>query len=148
MGDLLTRVGENLLGRVHGPLTFRLILQPLTAAIIATRAGIKDARRRHPAYGWAVLANPVARKELLREGWKEVGRVFLFAVVVDLVYEVIELRRIYPGESLIVAAVLALLPYPLIRTLVNLIVRCFGRHEKHSQKPKCNTGPDADGLRR
>jgi len=128
MGELLTRVWENLLGRVHGPLTFRLILQPLTAAIIATRAGIKDARRRRPAYGWAVLANRVSRKELLREGWKEIGRVFLFAVVVDLVYEVIEFRRIYPGESLIVAAVLALLPYPLIRTLVNLIVRCFRRY--------------------
>ena len=122
MGELLTRVGENLLGRVHGPLTFRLILQPLTAAIIATRAGIKDARTRRPAYGWAVLANPVSRRELLRDGWKEIARVFFFALLVDFVYELIKFRRIYPGESLIVASLLALLPYPLIRTLVNLIV--------------------------
>ena len=128
MEELLTRVWENLLGRVHGPLTFRLILQPLAAAVIATRAGIKDARSGRPAYGWAVLANRVRRKELLREGWKEVTRVFLLALAVDLVYEVIEFRRVYPGESLIVAAVLALLPYPLIRTSVNLIIRCFGRH--------------------
>ena len=127
MGEFLTRVWENLLGRVHGPLTFRLILQPLTAAVIATRAGIKDARKGHPAYGWALLANPVTRKELLREGWKEVARVFFFALLVDLFYEVIVLRRIYLGESLIVAAVLALLPYPLIRTAVNLVIRCFGR---------------------
>jgi len=125
MDELLTRVWENLFGRLHGPLTFRLILQPLTAAVIAARAGIKDARSGHPAYGWAVLARAGSRKELLREGWKEIARVFLFAVVVDLVYEVIEFRRIYPGESLIVAAVLALLPYPLIRTAVNLIVRCL-----------------------
>ena len=125
MGEFLTRVWENLLGRVHGPLTFRLILQPLTAAVIATRAGIKDARKGHPAYGWALLANPATRKELLREGWKEVARVFFFALLVDLFYEVIVLRRIYPGESLIVAAVLALLPYPLIRTAVNLIIRCL-----------------------
>jgi hypothetical protein len=128
MAELFARVWENLLGRLHGPLTFRLILQPLTAAVIATRAGIKDARSGHPAYGWAVLANPVARKELLRQGWKEIARVFLFAVAVDLVYEVIEFRRVYPGESLIVAAVLALLPYPLIRTAVNLVGRCFRRH--------------------
>ena len=125
MGEFLTRVWENLLGRVHGPLTFRLILQPLTAAVIATRAGIKDARKGRPAYGWALLANPATRKELLREGWKEVARVFFFALLVDLFYEVIVLRRIYPGESLIVAAVLALLPYPLIRTAVNLIIRCL-----------------------
>jgi hypothetical protein len=129
MGELLTRVWENLLGRVHGPLTFRLILQPLTAAVIATRAGLRDARSGHPAYGWAVLANAAGRRELLREGWKEVARVFGFSVVVDLVYEVIVFRRIYPGESLIVAAVLALLPYPLIRSCVNLIVRRLGRHD-------------------
>ena len=67
MGELLTRVWENLIGRLHGPLTFRLILQPLTAAVIATRAGIKDARSGHPAYGWAVLAQSASRKELLRE---------------------------------------------------------------------------------
>jgi hypothetical protein len=133
MVELFTRVWENLLGRLHGPLTFRLILQPLAAAVIATRAGIIDARKGRPAYGWTVLAHPATRKELLREGWKEVARVFLFAVVVDLVYEVIEFRRVYPGESLIVAAILALAPYPLIRTLVNLIVRCFGRHDALSR---------------
>jgi hypothetical protein len=128
MEELLTRVWGNLLGRIHGPLTFRLILQPLTAAVIAARAGIRDARKGHPAYGWAVLANPAARKELLREGWKDVARVFLLAVTVDLVYEIIEFRRVYPGESLIVAFVLALLPYPLIRSSANLIIRCFGAH--------------------
>jgi hypothetical protein len=125
MGELLTRVWENLLGRVHGPLTFRLILQPLAAAVIAARAGLRDARSGHPAYGWAVLANPVARRELLLERWKEVARVFVLAVIVDLIYEVIVFRRVYPGESMIVAAVLALLPYPLIRSSINLIVRCF-----------------------
>ena len=142
MGELFTRVWENLLGRVHGPLTFRLILQPLAAALIATRAGLRDARRGHPAYGWAVLADPVARRELLREGWKEVARVFVLAVIVDLIYEAIVFRRIYPGESLIVAAVLALLPYPLIRSSINLIVRYFGRHDALSKtemqyRPRC-----------
>jgi hypothetical protein len=133
MGELLTRVWENLLGRMHGPLTFRLILQPLAAAVIATRAGLRDARRGHPAYGWAVLANPAARRELLLEGWKEIARVFVLAVIVDLVYEVIVFRRVYLGESLIVAAALALLPYPLIRSSINLIVRCLGPHDAYSK---------------
>ena len=142
MGELLTRVWENLLGRLHGPLTFRLILQPLAAALIATRAGLRDARRGHPTYGWAVLADPIARRELLLEGWKEVARVFVLAVIVDLIYEAIVFRRIYPGESLIVAAVLALLPYPLIRSSINLIVRYFRRHDALSKtemqyRPRC-----------
>jgi hypothetical protein len=129
MVELLTRVWENLLGRVHGRLTFRLILQPLVAAAIATRAGLRDARSGHPAYGWALLTNPVGRRELLREGWKEVARVFVFAVLVDLIYEVIVFRRIYPGESLIVAAILALLPYPLIRSCANLVISRLGRSD-------------------
>lgn len=54
MVEIFTRVVENLFGRLHGPLTFRLILQPLAAAVIATRAGI-DARKGCPVYGWTVL---------------------------------------------------------------------------------------------
>jgi hypothetical protein len=49
MKDILARVWENLVGRVGGPLTFRLILQPTMAAILAIRAGLKDARGSRPA---------------------------------------------------------------------------------------------------
>ena len=48
MGELLARVWENLIGRLHGPLTFRLFLQPLTAAVIATRAGICTKQKQIP----------------------------------------------------------------------------------------------------
>ena len=44
MDDLLARVWENLVGRVGGPMTFRLILQPTMAVFLAIRAGLKDAR--------------------------------------------------------------------------------------------------------
>jgi hypothetical protein len=105
-----------------------LVLQPLAAAIIACRAGVRDAQAGRPAYGWAVVTNPVDRHELLREGWKELARVFTVAVVVDLTYEVIVFHRIYPGQSLIVAALLALLPYPLFRGSLNRIVRYWRRN--------------------
>ena len=123
MEEYLKRTLEHLLGRLQGPLTIRLILQPTAAAILAIRAAIRDARKGRPAYGWAVLTDPVRRPELLREGWQEVARVFLAAVIVDLIYEIIVLHKIYPEQSLIVATFLALLPYPLLRGLVNRIVR-------------------------
>jgi hypothetical protein len=50
MENVLARVWENLAGRVGGTLTFRLILQPTMAAILAIRAGLKDAREVRPAY--------------------------------------------------------------------------------------------------
>ncbi len=123
MEERLRQLLPDLIGRVHGPFAFRLILQPLSAAIIACRAGLRDARSGRPAYGWTVLSNPVERRDLLREGWRELSKVFLIAVAIDLIYEWVVFREIYPGQSLIVAALLALLPYPLLRGVVNRIIR-------------------------
>ena len=44
MKDLLARVWENLGDRVGGPMTFRIILQPVMATLLAVRAGLQDAR--------------------------------------------------------------------------------------------------------
>jgi hypothetical protein len=70
----------------------------------------------------------------LREGWREVAKVFVVAVVIDLIYEIIVFHKIYPGQSLIVAAILALLPYPVIRGLVNRILRLRFRHTKATEQ--------------
>ena len=123
MDEILSRLCQNLSGRFHGPLAFRFVLQPLTAALMAFRAGVRDARTGRPAFGWAVITNPVGRRDLLLEGWREISSVFVVAVVIDLIYEAIALQRFYPGESLIVASLLALLPYPVIRGSINRIVR-------------------------
>lgn len=121
------RVWDNLIGRVGGPLTFRLILQPAVAAIFAILAGLKDAREGRPAYFWTILVNPTDRRALLREGWRAVAKVFVLAVVIDAVYQFIVLRWFYPGEALIVAFLLAFVPYLLIRGPVNRIARHWSR---------------------
>jgi hypothetical protein len=59
----------------------------------------------------------------LREGWTAVAKVFLAAVVLDVVYQLVVLRWVYPGEALLVALLLACVPYLLIRGLVNRLVR-------------------------
>ena len=123
MEDFFGQSWDMLVGRASGPLAFRLVLQPLTAAFVACRAGWRDARAGRPAYGWAVITDSASRPGLLREGWSELARVFAVAVMVDLLYEVIVFRRVYPGQSVIVATLLALLPYPLIRGLMNRMVR-------------------------
>src|SRR6516225_535627 len=103
MEERLRQLLPDLLGRLNGPFTFRLVLQPLSAALIALRSGLRDARSGRPAYGWAVISNPVERRELLKEGWRELSRVFIIAVIVDLIYEMVVFGQIYLGQSLIVA---------------------------------------------
>lgn len=123
MDELFARIWENLMGRVGGPMSFRLVLQPAMAVFLAVRAGLEDARAGNPAYGWAVLTDPRHRRDLLRQGWKAIAKVFLAAIVIDLVYQFAVLRWIYPGEALLVAFLLACVPYLLVRGLVNRLMR-------------------------
>ena len=94
---------------------FRFILQPTMAGIFALRAGVKDARTGQPAYFWAVLSNPAHRRDLLRDGWKDVAKVFGIALVLDAIYQLIQLRWFYPVQALIIAFGLAFVPYLLLR---------------------------------
>jgi hypothetical protein len=64
---------------------------------------------------------------LLREGWKALANVFAVAVVIDVAYQLIVFRWVYPGEVLLVAFLLACVPYVLIRGPANRIVSAF-RH--------------------
>jgi hypothetical protein len=103
MEDLLIRFFEDLVARVSGPMKFRLILQPLMALFFATRDGLKDAREGRPSYFWAIFTTPHHRRDILSEGWKAVGKIFLFAIIIDLIYQIIVLRWLYPGEALLLS---------------------------------------------
>ena len=122
----------NLIGRIGGPLTFRLILQPTTAAFFALRAGWRDACQNRAPYGWVILSDPNNRRELLQEGWKDVAKVFVIAIIMDIVYQIIELRWFYPEEARLVGTFLALLPYLLLRGPGNRIAR----HWQHAEEPR------------
>ncbi len=123
MGEIWMRIMENMADRVSGPFQFRLLLQPLMAAIFAIRSGLLDARTGKPPYFWGLVSNPERRADMLRDGWKSVGKVFLFALLLDAVYQIIVLHFVYPGEAIIVAFVLAILPYLILRGLVTRIAR-------------------------
>lgn len=136
MDDMWGRVGTQLLDRVTGPMKFRLVLQPCMAAFFAIRSGLADARAGKTPYFWCLLSDPAERDAMLKDGWKSVGRVFILALVLDAVYQVIELRWIYPGEMIIVAVVLAIVPYLILRGLVTRLARRVeGRHQRESQTP-------------
>lgn len=123
MRDMLMRILTNVSDRVGGPMTFRIILQPLMATLLAIRAGMKDAQTGRPPYFWTILTNPSQRGDLMREGWKSVARVFFLAIVMDFIYQLIVLNWIYPFELLLIAVLLAVVPYLLLRGPVNRLVR-------------------------
>jgi hypothetical protein len=118
MEDMWTRIVENMADRVSGPMKFRVFLQPVMAMIFAVLAGLKDAKTGKPPFFWALLTSPAHRADMLKDGWKSVGKVFVLALVLDVVYQIIVLHTVYPGEVLIVALALAIVPYVIVRGLV------------------------------
>ena len=127
MLDWLLRWCADIVDRVGGPMTFRIILQPLMATLLAVRGGLRDAKEDRPPYFWSILTDPSSRPALLREGWKAVARVFVLAIVMDFIYQLVVLRWLYPIQLFIVAILLAVVPYLLIRGPVNRIARLFQR---------------------
>jgi hypothetical protein len=132
MGDW-ERVIHNLVARLDGPLHFRLIVQPLMASTFAVIDGLRDAKMGKPAYFWAMLSNPERRKDLLRVGWKRVGKIFILAVILDFVYQIKVNHWIYPGETLIVATVLAIAPYLILRGPINRLVQLRRNRMTHER---------------
>jgi len=123
MDDIWMRIVENMTDRVSGPLKFRFLLQPIMASIFAILAGLKDARMGNPPYFWSLMTDPSHRVDMLKDGWKSVGKVFILALVLDVAYQIYVLHFVYPGEAIIVALVLAILPYLFLRGLVTRIAR-------------------------
>ena len=126
MNLLLGGVWDLLVGRTEGPLKMRLILQPTVAILLAIRAGLKDARAGRPPYFWAMLSHPDLRRELIRQGWKDVGKVFIIATIFDCAYQWLVSRSIHPLEALKIAVLLAIVPYVLLRGPVMRIAQRLG----------------------
>lgn len=135
--NLFARLWENLISRPAGPLKFRFLLQPTMAIFLAVRSGLKDSREGKPPYFWALFADPAQRQEMLRDGWKSIGRLFVLALVLDCAYQIIVLRWIYPFEALVVAFILAIIPYLLVRGPVNRITNwvCAKRSRDRIEDP-------------
>ena len=118
MDDIWMRFMENMVDRISGPMKFRLLLQPVMASIFAILSGLKDAKLGKPPFFWGLITDPAQRVDMIKDGWKSVGKVFVLALVLDVVYQIIVERFVYPGEALIVAFVLAIVPYLILRGLV------------------------------
>jgi len=123
MDHMWARVGNDLIARVTGPMKFRLVLQPAMACFLAIRSGLADGKNGKPPYFWSLLWDRGHRRFMIKEGWESIGRVFLLALALDVIYQIIARRFVYPGEAIIVALVLAILPYLIVRGLVTRATR-------------------------
>lgn len=113
--EVLGRIGRNIVERPAGPMTFRFILQPAMAAIVAFHDGTKDARLNRSPYLWGLLTDRNESTGRLREGVIATARIILLGFLMDGIYQAVVLDAFYPAETVLIAILLAFLPYVLLR---------------------------------
>lgn len=107
--------------RIHGPMTFRFYLQPAMALIAAIPDGMHDARNdRTPP------------RDRLRHGLLATARIILLGLSMDVIYQYKVLDQFYPAEAVMMAILLAVLPYFLFRWVIGRIARKLGQHRSRS----------------
>lgn len=117
----LGRTVPDLIARLDGPLHFRFVFQPLMAAVFAIRDGRRDSRAQRKPF--RLITDPAQRRQVLLTSWKSVGKVFVIALILDAVYQFKVFRWFYPGQALLVALFLAIVPYLVLRGPVNWLTR-------------------------
>jgi hypothetical protein len=132
MTESLAQLWDNFIGRGSGPMKLRLFLQPSITAFFAIRAGLNDARENRRPYAWKFLSAPEHRGPLLREAWDHIGKIFLVATVLDGIYQFIVFHRVYLTGAITVAVILTVVPYLLLRGLVNRIASLRASHKNQT----------------
>jgi hypothetical protein len=133
--EILTRFWTDLAARTTGTLSFRFVLQPTMAALLAIRDGLKDARTGRSPYFWTILTNREERAASFREGIRATTRIIVLGLVMDTIYQLLELRSFYPGEALFVAFTLACVPYFVIRGPAARLARRWRKHRSAERTP-------------
>jgi len=116
--ESLGRLWSDILDRPTGPMMFRFILQPAMAIIAALRDGIRDARLGRRPYVWALVhgvRDSGGRSARLWEGIVSTARILILGVVMDVIYQWRVLDTFYPGQSAVIAILLAFIPYLILR---------------------------------
>jgi len=121
--EVRARVWQNLLERAGGPMTFRFILQPIMATIAAFLDGVKDARAGRAPFWETVLTHPAQRAGRLQEAVIATARIILLGLVMDAIYQFIEFKTFHPAEAVIIALLLAFVPYVALRGIISRIAR-------------------------
>ena len=82
-----------------------------------------------------ILTNPEKRAGRLNEALVATAQIILLGLIMDGIYQFKEFETFHPAEAVIIALVLAFLPYLLLRGLFAHIARKFIVHGNSGEGP-------------
>ena len=124
--ESLGRLWDDILDRPGGPMTFRFILQPAMAAIAAFRDGVTThVSGARPIFSALLrgVRSPEGRSGRLWEGFVSTARILILAIVMDAIYQWLVLGTFYPVQAVVIAILLAFVPYLLLRGPMERLAR-------------------------
>jgi uncharacterized membrane protein YjgN (DUF898 family) len=93
--------------------------------VLAYKAGLRDSKKGQVPYFWGLISQKGERKELVKEGWKDLAKLFVIALVLDIIVQLIVLKTVHPLEAVLTAVLLAFVPYLIFRGIFNRLFSFF-----------------------
>jgi hypothetical protein len=75
------------------------------------------------SFFWSAWGHQGVRTGRLRQGLQSMARVLLLGLSIDLIYQIRVFNHFYPAEALLIAVLLALVPYFVFRLIAEGITR-------------------------
>lgn len=122
LAEIAARGWENFLARTSGPLSLRFVIQPCVAGFMALRAGLRDAREGRAPFFVRLFKTEGFSPEIRHEIRDDIGAIFVLAVILDFIYQVLVQRGVYFLEMVFTAVLLAVVPYMILRGPVSRVV--------------------------
>ena len=97
----------------------------MIASALGVISGVRDAKRGWSPYFRTIAKDPIRRPEMIADGWQSVGKVFVLAMGLDVIYQFIVQQWVYPFGVLLTGLVLAIIPYVIVRGIVGRTVSLF-----------------------
>ena len=108
-------IGTNLVERLNGPFSLRLLLQPTMALLFAIRDGRKDAATDSAPYLTALMGEKGERRQTLASAWASLSKVMVMAFVLDCAFQFATGGSVRLVEAVLMSGFLCAVPYTLMR---------------------------------
>lgn len=118
-------IAEGIIASLAGPMSLRLVIQPVTALLLGIRDGRMDAKAGEPPFIIGLITNREDRKAKLVSLFKSLSKAIIMAVISEAIAQYLLFGQVHVIGVILYAAIFLILPYSLARGITNMIVRFF-----------------------
>lgn len=105
------------------------------ATIVAFISGVADARAGRQPYFWRIAHDKEGRWDRFMEAADALANVLFMAIILDTLYQLLVMKTFYWFETILVALLLAFVPYLVVRDPASRLARLFvARQRAHERK--------------